>query len=89
MKKGKNYMTVPINTKITAWLVKKLIHLFEFKTVAIYADDNTPFKFVIMEGNPMSAILGISSMINTIALETGKSEQEVINMIMKSCPQKI
>ncbi len=82
-------MNVPINTRLTAWFIKKFLGLFEFETVALFVDDNTPYKFVILQGNPSSAILGIRSMVNSISIETGKPEQEILQMIAKAHQIKV
>ena len=82
-------MNPPLNTRITAWLVKKFLGLFEFESLVVYADDNSPYKFVLMQGDPMSTTLGLCIMIRNLANATGKSEQEVVKLIFQNDPTRV
>lgn len=82
-------MNTPVNTKLTAWCIDKFLSLFEFRSLAVYAADETPYGIVMMKGNPIVAIQGISTMVRIIADNTGKSEQEIIRMIVRTRPKEI
>lgn len=82
-------MNVPINTRITAWFIKNFLSLFEFRSLAVYVADETPYNFVIIHGDPKYTIVGISNMVTILANETGKPEQEILRLIAKSRPEKM
>ena len=84
-----NIMNIPINTRLTAWFINNFFNLFEFKALAFYASDETPYGVVMMKGSPKIAIQGISTMISIIAEDTGNSEQEIIQMIANTHPKEL
>ena len=79
-------MNVPFNTKATAWLIRRILRLFEFEFFALVATNGSPYHFVLMQGDPRIAIVGLSSMVASLADETGRSRQDIINLVTKHLP---
>ena len=77
-------MRIPVNTKVTALLVKGFLSLFEFDSMAFFASLGGCHGFIIMQGNSMIATNGIHAMICNIAEDTGMTESEVVQIITKT-----
>ena len=77
-------MRIPVNTKLTALLVKGFLSLFEFDSMAFFASVESCHGFLIMRGNPLIATNGIYAMISSIAEDTGMPEDDVIRLITRA-----
>lgn len=88
---GKNVeLGVPFSLTKTAISLEKFVDEIGASHFSLYVGtDDSPYGIVWVRGDMNMVLSGIHGMIYNICQETGKSEDEVVEMILKAKPSNV